>query len=45
MIQSLAGGEVLEGAVKGSEYQANEVEVQITLSANQPVSRHSINSN
>lgn len=31
MIQSLAGGEVLEGAVKGSEYQANEVEVSITL--------------
>lgn len=31
MIVALAGGEVLQGAVKGSEYQAKEVEVQITL--------------
>ena len=32
MIVSLAGGEVLQGAVKGSTYQAKEVEIAITLS-------------
>ncbi|MBF8807956.1 MAG: phenylalanine--tRNA ligase subunit beta [Enterococcus lacertideformus] len=32
MIVALAGGEVLQGAVIGSSYQAEEVEVNITLS-------------
>ncbi|MEY8444742.1 phenylalanine--tRNA ligase subunit beta [Enterococcus ratti] len=32
MIVSLAGGEVLEGAVKGSDYQVKAVSVSITLS-------------